>query len=475
MTTENIKQIIAQGEGTEVEFKTATFDLPRSIYETICAFLNRKGGTILLGVEDDGTIVGVNEEAISRQMDTLAKDMNNSKIISPTSYLSTEVFDIEGKKIVYIYVPESSQAHSHNSIYYDRNQDGDFKIRNQNQITSLFIRKQESYTENKVFPYLDMSDFEEKQFDLVRKIVGLNRDKHPWANMTNEEILVSARMRQKDQHTGKEGYTLAAALLFGKENTLASVLPHYKTDALCRKVNTELYDDRDDIRCNLMQAYYRLMDFIHKHLSERPYIEGHQRISLREMIFREIVANLLIHREFSCAYPATLTIYKDVVVAENWSKPYVMGRIELDNLKPHPKNPVIANFFKQLGWVEELGSGVKKMFKYCPLYVDGSKPLIEDGDVFRITIQHSEDGDVGINSMDGGLSGGLNDDNGGLNGGLNEIVLSLINSNRNITVKEISDAANISLRKCERIIAELKEQGIIERQGSKKSGYWVVK
>jgi len=241
-----------------------------------------------------------------------------------------------------------------------------------------------------------MSDFEKERFDMVRKIVKLNRADHSWADMTNEEILVSARLRLKDVHTGKEGYTLAAALLFGTESTLASVLPHYKTDALCRKVNTELYDDRDDIRCNLLGAYYRLLEFIHKHLSDRAYLEGNQRISLREMIFREVVANLLVHREFSNAYPATITIFKDTVVTENWNRPYMTGRISLENFKPHPKYPIIANFFRQLGWVEELGSGVRKMYKYCPIYVDGAMPIIEDGDVFKLTIRHEAEA-VGVN------------------------------------------------------------------------------
>lgn len=95
-----------------------------------------------------------------------------------------------------------------------------------------------------------------------------------------------------------------------------------------------------------------------------------------------------MHREFSCAYPATMTIYKDVVVTENWNRPYMMGRISLENLKPHPKNPTIANFFKQLGWVEELGSGIRKMYKYCPIYVKDALPVIEEGDVFKLTIRH---------------------------------------------------------------------------------------
>ncbi|MDP4277784.1 MAG: putative DNA binding domain-containing protein [Bacteroidota bacterium] len=218
---ENLKVIIAQGEGVEVEFKKATSTLPMSLFETICAFLNRKGGHLFLGVDDDGTVLGVDENSVQTQLDMLARNMNNPQIISPTFFLSTEVVDIDGKKVIYIYVPESSQPHSYKGNLYDRNEDGDFRLTNQQLITNLYLRKQDSYTENKVFEYLNMSDFETEWFDMVRKMVKFNRADHAWADMTNEEILVSARLRLKDVHTGKEGYTLAAALLFGTESTLA--------------------------------------------------------------------------------------------------------------------------------------------------------------------------------------------------------------------------------------------------------------
>ena len=77
------------------------------------------------------------------------------------------------------------------------------------------------------------------------------------------------------------------------------------------------------------------MAFIQKHLPEQPYIEGMQRFSLRDRILREVVLNMLIHREYSSAYPATFTIYKDTIVTENWNIPYVYGPINLQTLKPH--------------------------------------------------------------------------------------------------------------------------------------------
>lgn len=331
----------------------------------------------------------------------------------------------------------------------------------------MYIRKQDCYTENKVFEYLDMNDFEAERFDMVRKIVKLNRADHPWADMTNEEILVSARMKLKDIHTGKEGYTLAAALLFGTENTLASVLPHYKTDALCRKVDTELYDDRDDIRCNLLGAYYRLLDFIHKHLLDRVCLEGNQRVSVREMIFREVVVNLLVHREFSNAYPATITIFKDTVVTENWNRPYMSGLVSLETLKPHPKNPIIASFFKQLGWVEELGSGVRKMYKYCPLYVKGATPIIEDGDVFKLTIRHEMESDTITEGVSEGVSEGVNENE--------KQLLNLIRKSPSLSAPELSKMIGKSLATTERYLSAIRKKGLVEYRGAAKNGgYYII-
>lgn len=88
MKVQQIKQPISNGEGVKVEFKESHNFLSRSVFQTVCAFLNRKGGHILLGVKDDKSIIGVREDTIQSELDILAKDMNNPQIISPTFFLS---------------------------------------------------------------------------------------------------------------------------------------------------------------------------------------------------------------------------------------------------------------------------------------------------------------------------------------------------------------------------------------------------
>lgn len=76
MTTDDIKKILAIGENTEIEFKQSQMKLARTVYESICAFLNRRGGHIVLGADNSGKVLGVSDESLQKQLDTLVKDMN---------------------------------------------------------------------------------------------------------------------------------------------------------------------------------------------------------------------------------------------------------------------------------------------------------------------------------------------------------------------------------------------------------------
>lgn len=60
-----------------------------------------------------------------------------------------------------------------------------------------------------------------------------------------------------------------------------------------------------------------------------------------------------------------------------------------DNLEPNPKNPLIASFFRNIGWSDRLGSGVRNLFKYSKYY-SGEEPEFVEGDVFRIIVPLEE-------------------------------------------------------------------------------------
>jgi len=462
MTEKELRPLLIRREWTEIELKRSKDSLARSVYESICAFLNRRGGHIVLGANNDGSIEGVSEESLQTQLDTLAKDLNNPQLINPTCYIEFEPLVIDGKKVIYGYVPESSEAHTYKGVYYDRNQDGDFELRNTQQIFNLLVRKGKAgYTENRVYPFLTIEDFEPGIFDFVRSQAKIDNPNHPWLTMSDEEILVSSGMRLRDSQTGQEGYTLAAVLVLGTERTISNVLPHFKTDALCRINDTFLYDDRDVIRCNMIRSLERLMTFAKKHLPEVPFLEERHRISLRDTILREVFLNLLIHREVSNSYPASFTIFKDTVVAENWNIPYHKATVSLTELTPHPKNPTIARFFANMGYVEELGVGRRTLLKYGPAYFDGRDVAIEEDDVFRITIPYKPT-ILPIGGINGGINGGITEGE--------KLALDVVRTYPGNRVPYLSKASGIPERTLERYTSLLREKGLIEYKGSKRTG-----
>jgi ATP-dependent DNA helicase RecG len=285
MNTEKIKYIINQGEGQTIEFKKAKNELPLNLFETVCAFLNRNGGTILLGVNDDKTIEGVNPLKAEELCKHISNLSNNAQKLYPTFLLDAQLVNYGGKTLIHIFVPISSQVHTCNNKIFDRAQDGDFIIIASEQIKNLYIRKSSLYSENTVYPYLYESDFEPGIVARVRKIIKIQRPDHPWNELTNEEFFRTSGLHRKDVASGLEGFTMSALLLFGKPETIGSALPHYKIDALLRVRDTERYDDRENIRCNLVDAYDKLMQFVAKLLPDKFYLEGDQRISLRDIIY----------------------------------------------------------------------------------------------------------------------------------------------------------------------------------------------
>ena len=103
-----------------------------------------------------------------------------------------------------------------------------------------------------------------------------------------------------------------------------------------------------------------------------------------------MIANTLIHREFTSSYTAKFVIEKDRMYTENANRSSGDGIITPDNMEPNPKNPIIASFFRNIGWSDRLGSGVRNIFKYSKYY-SGKEPEFIEGDVFRLIVPLNED------------------------------------------------------------------------------------
>lgn len=386
-------EIIRQGEGISLEFKACRNKINRDVYETVCAFFNRHGGTLLLGVTDSGEVQGITLEALPQIKKDFITAINNPQKITPPTYLSVDEVEVKGKCILHVLVPESSQVHRCNGRIYDRNEDGDLDITDQTvQVAHLYQRKQATYSENNVYPWIQVNDLRGDLIERCRKHVRINRENHPWVDMDDLQMLKSAQLYQADLETGKPGVTLAGILLLGTDSLILQVCPAHRTDLILRKVNVDRYDDRDLVRTNLIESYDRILAFVKKHLPDPFYLEGIERRSLRDAIFREVASNMLIHREYASGVPARLIIEYGQVTTYNANRPHGFGALNPETFAPYPKNPVIGAFFREIDRADELGSGMRKMMMYGKKFGEADPQLIE-GDVFRMIISVPEFGD----------------------------------------------------------------------------------
>ena len=356
MTVKEIEKLIKDGEKINIEFKESKSALTRDIFDTVCAFNNRNGGHILLGVKDNKEIIGVEVNKVNEIIKNFITSINNPQKIYPPLYLIPEPIEINNKIVIYIRIPEGYQVCRHNGKILDRSYEGDINITdNSDLVYKMYARKQNTYFVNKVYPNINLDFLDTNIIQRAKEMARVRNINHSWINMTDEEMLRSANLILTDPETNKEGLTLAAILLFGKDNSIMSVLPQHKTDAIFRVENKDRYDDRDVIITNLIDSYDRLIQFGQKHLNDLFVLDGIQNVNARDRILREIVSNTLAHRDYSSGFPAKMIIDEEKILIENSNLAHSIGELNLFKFEPFSKNPPISKVFREIGLADELG------------------------------------------------------------------------------------------------------------------------
>lgn len=474
MEQERFKEILEIGETIRVEFKRCGNGIESDTYETVCSFLNRFGGDIFLGVTDSGRVVGVPENSVSSIIKNFISCVSNPDLITPTVYLEPRPLHYEGKTVIHIHINPSAEVHSYKKEIFDRVDDADVHVTGTSQIAMMYIRKQSIFTERKVFPHIKVEDLRLDLLPTIRRMaVNSANGRHIWQKTDDMELLRSAGLFGTNHETGRHGLNLAAILLLGRDDVIKDVAPAYETDALLRRINIDRYDDREIVCTNLVESYDLLMEFAQKHLPDPFYLENEQRISLRGVICREMVSNMLIHREFSSSYPAKFVIENNRIYTENANRASWSGEITPENFEPNPKNPIIASFFRNIGLADKLGSGVRNIFKYAKYY-QGGHPHFFEQDVFRTSVEFES---TTIKVENATINATISDTDATINATISEEdlqMLRLIQAKPDITYTELSEQLDLHRATVARRIKSLAKKRVISRIGARKTGVWII-
>jgi ATP-dependent DNA helicase RecG len=170
---------------------------------------------------------------------------------------------------------------------------------------------------------------------------------------------------------------------------------------------------------------------------------------------REIVLNMIIHRDYRSSSDSIVKIFNDKI--EFYNQGRLPDNISVEDLltnnyKSTPRNKKIAEFFKDLGLIEKYGSGIRRIIGY---FKEENLPLpkfenISDG--FQVTVYPAEMGKDTEKDTEK-LSNNQT------------VILKEIRNNNNITVEELSVILGINLRNTKNNILKLKTKGLIERIG----------
>lgn len=508
------------GENAQIEYKTCYEQISDSLYETVCSFLNHSGGHILVGVKDNGEIVGVNPDKATTLQGNIITAIKNPDLFLPCPYFTPQILTVEGRVVLHLDIPCGQYVYRYKGKYWDRNGDADIDVTDQPELLlSLFERKNPHLFEERIVEELTLEDLDSDTFQYCRNILAVIKPNHPWLQLTDEYILLHTRLAKKERETGKLKLKYAALILFGKEEAIEEYMPRYRFEALFHMCTYEeyndikrfpnRYDDRITMRCNLIKVYDRLTQFTERYLPNKFYLpEGTtQREDLRWDLFREIVANICVHSDFSTGYACFYHVFKDRVVTKNPTRllPEIPeGELTLQELSNYTKNPLLVRVFHELSWVEDMGSGTRNILRYAPLYYPDYKVEIVNGSQFIFSITYMEmsvkteenvsqnpkmsvktEGNVSQNPKMSVKTGGLleaeelalsiNETPSGKQNLLkkqkrHQGIISLIRHNPQITAEEIAEKLDVKVRTIYRDLEELKH--LIEYVGPSKGGYW---
>ena len=135
------------------------------------------------------------------------------------------------------------------------------------------------------------------------------------------------------------------------------------------------------------------------------------------------------------------------------------GELIFYYLEPNPKNPIIAAFFRNIGYADQLGSGVRNLFKYSKYY-SGQNPEFVEGDVFRIIVPLDEATTqvTQARSIDS-----------------EQKIINLLQQYPSVSQAEVATKLGISVNAVKYYIRKLRVLGRLERVGSPQKGKWIVK
>lgn len=462
------------GEATEYDKKQAVErKKPKSWLKTVSAFANGSGGVLVFGVADNDDIVGLDD--IKEASEFVSQKIKER--IDPLPEIFLELHKVDGDKdILTVKVLSGDET----PYYYkgDGLMEAFIRIGNEtisansSELKRLVLRGRNASYDSLVSSF----DFEDYSFSKLRE-----RFKEWNGSSMTEKSFESFGVKDSN---GK--LTNAGALLADNCPIRHSRLFCTRWNGMDKSGGQVDALDSAEYTGSLIILLNEGTSFVKRNMRTLWKKTANSRIELPDYCERsvfEALVNALIHRDYLInGSEVHVDIFDDRLVVYSPGGMPDGTRIQERNIDSIPstrRNPVLADIFGRLGYMERQGSGLSKIrdaYRNAVNYTEEKEPVFYSDRVeFTVTLKNLNFKAVESGYLNGYLSGYLD---GYLNDKKNEeelIVLELINKNPKITLNEIKENMQIARSHVQRIMKRLTDKEIIERVGSKKDGYWNIK
>ena len=380
METTELIEVIHKGEDSKHQFKE-NFSNVNSLAAEIVAFSNTHGGMILIGVNDAQEVTGLTKEDVGRLNQLISNAASQS--VKPSVNPYTENISHPDGLVLAVHIPEGiSKPYMDNtgSIWVKSGADKR-KVTSREELQRLFqsagLIHGDAVPANGItaedIDYYFFNSFFEKEYeenfeDIDKPLPALLEA----MNLCKNSVL-----------------NVAGALLFAKNPSFK--LPSFIVKAVSypgTDIDVERYLDSRDITGKLSEVFSQTIGFFNANLR---HIQGNKGVNttgdleIPKIVFEELVANALIHRDYFISAPVRIFLYSDRI--EIVSPGHLPNFLTVENIKAgnsNIRNPILASFATKILPYRGLGSGIRRALKAYPDidFLDD-----KDGNKFTVVIK----------------------------------------------------------------------------------------
>jgi len=331
----------------------------RAIAETLSAMANADGGTVVVGVEDDGTPTGVDYP--EDRLNVLREAPRN--LVRPPLRPRIETPTVHGVRLLVFEVDWSPEAHQLTDGRYllrvgDQNQPFPAE-----QIEALKAGKRRRVAEVRIVPEASLADLDLSLLERLRERTGLG--------LSDEKLLL--RYRLAESRNGRLVLTLAALLLFGEDPGRwhpRCGIDFVKYEGTERRYGAELnVVKREWIEAPLVTLLERTFEIIRPHIRERQRLVDlffEERLEYPTFAWQEAIINAVAHRDYGFeGVGIEVWMFDDRLEVRSPGElvePMTLDRLRKRERVHASRNPRIVRVLTDFGYMRELGEGIPRMF-----------------------------------------------------------------------------------------------------------------